>query len=147
VLYHGGEERNGAADIDAIVFERNLARFSDGLGGVSPVLSDGSDKCAHLQSSKVNDVVDIWVLLEDFVERSLICDIALVKSRSLAANELDAVDDFWRGVVKVVDDDDFVVCFEECKGRERANVAGATKPLSVLIRRDAVLEVNGGVEG
>ena len=95
----------------------------------------------------MDDIVDVWVLLEHLVERSLICDIALVEGRSLAADELDAVDDFWGGVVEVVDDDDFVVGFEEGKGCERANVAGTTEPLLVPIARDAVLKLLGGVEG
>jgi hypothetical protein len=95
----------------------------------------------------MDDIVDVWVLLEDLVERGLICDVALVKGRSLAADELDAVDDFWRRVVEVVDNDDFVVGFEEGKGCEGANVAGTTKPLSVSIGCDAVLKLRGGVEG
>lgn len=79
----------------------------------------------------MDDIVNIWVLLKHLVERGLICDIDLVEGRSLAANELDAVHDFWGGVVEVVDDDDFVVCFEEGKGCERANVAGTTTLLSI----------------
>lgn len=42
VLYHGGEKRNGAADVDAVVCQRNLARLSNGLGGVSLGLRDSS---------------------------------------------------------------------------------------------------------
>lgn len=102
-------------------------------------------KWPHLQSRKVDDIVDVWVLLEHLVKRSLICDIALVEGRSLAANELDAVDDFWGGVVEVVDNDNFVVGFEEGQGCERANVAGTTKPLSISIAHDAVLKLR--VEG
>ena len=61
----------------------------------------------------MNDIVNVGVLLKHLVERSLVCDVDLVKGWSLAANEFDAVHDFWGGVVEVVDDDDFVVCFEE----------------------------------
>ena len=95
------------------------------------------EKRTHLQSSKVDDIVDVWVLLKHLVERGLICNVDLVKGRSLAADELDAVHDFWGGVVEVVDDDDFVVCLEEGKGCEGANVAGSTAPSSVPIERDA----------
>jgi len=42
----------------------------------------------------MNDIVNVWVLLEDLVESGLISHVALVKGRSLAADELDAVDDF-----------------------------------------------------
>lgn len=79
-----------------------------------------------LQGGKVNDIVNIWVLFKDLVEGSLISHVALVKGRSLAADELDAVDDFGGRVVEVVDNDNLVVCLEEGEGCERANVAGAT---------------------
>jgi hypothetical protein len=43
----------------------------------------------------VNDIVNVWVLGEHLVEGSLICNVALVEGRSLAADELNAIDDFW----------------------------------------------------
>ena len=61
----------------------------------------------------MDHIVDVWVLAEDLVQSSLIGDVDLVECRSLAADELDAVDDLGGGVVEVVDDDDFVVSFEE----------------------------------
>ena len=95
----------------------------------------------------MNDVVNVWVFLEDLVERCLICDIALVKGWPLAANELNAVYDFWRGVVEIVDDYDLVICLEKREGREGANVAGTTASLSVLVGHDNNLWIHGGVEG
>jgi hypothetical protein len=68
---------------------------------------------AYLQGSKVDHVIDVWVLLEDLVQRSLICDIDLVEGGPLAADELDAVYDFLGGVVEVVDDDDLVIGFKK----------------------------------
>jgi hypothetical protein len=47
----------------------------------------------------VDHIVDVWVLLEDLVERGFICHVALVKGRPFAADELDAVYDFLGGVV------------------------------------------------
>lgn len=44
----------------------------------------------------------------------------------MASDELDAVDDFGRGVVEVVDDDNLVASFEESDDGEGANVAAAT---------------------
>lgn len=88
-------------------------------------------KSTHLQSSKVDDIVNVWVLFKHLVERGLVCNVDLVEGRSLAADELDAVHDFWRRVVEVVDDDDLVVCLEEGEGRERANVAGSTAIVSL----------------
>ena len=84
----------------------------------------------------MDDIVNVWVLSEDLVERCLVCDVAFVEGGSLAADELDAVDDFWRGVVEVVDDDDLVICLKKGKGCEGANVASATAGLlacSVMI--------------
>lgn len=75
----------------------------------------------------MDDIVDVRVLLEDFVESGLVCDVALVERRSLAADELDAIDDFWRGVVEVIDNNDLVVGFEKSESSEGANVARATR--------------------
>lgn len=74
----------------------------------------------------MDNVVNIWVLLEDLVERSLILNVELVELWLLAADELNAVDDLLRGVVEVVDDDDLIASLEESERCERANVAGTT---------------------
>lgn len=87
----------------------------------------------------MNDIVNVWVLLEDLVECCFICDVALVKGWSLAANKLNAVYDFWRGVVEVVNDDDLVICLEKREGCEGANVAGTTATPSVLVAHDNIL--------
>lgn len=80
----------------------------------------------------MNNTVDIRVLLEHLIQLLLVGDIAGVELGSLAADELDAVEDFVRGVVEVVDDDDLVVCLEEGEGSEGANVAGATGGMEEL---------------
>lgn len=80
----------------------------------------------------MDNTVNIRVLLEHLVQLLLIGDIAGVKLGSLAADELDAVEDFVRGVVEVVDDDDLVVGLEEGEGSEGANVAGATGGIGEL---------------
>jgi hypothetical protein len=49
----------------------------------------------YLESGEVDDIVNVWVLGEDFVERGFVCDIAFVEGRPLAADELDAIDDLW----------------------------------------------------
>ena len=74
----------------------------------------------------MNDIVNIRVLLEHLVQGLLIGDIKRVVLGSLAANQLDAVEDLLGGVVEVVDDDDLVVGLEESERGERADVAGAT---------------------
>ena len=74
----------------------------------------------------MNDIVDIRVLLKHLVQGLLIGDVERVVLGSLAADQLDAVQDLLGGVVEVVDDDDLVVGLEKGEGGERADVAGAT---------------------
>lgn len=81
----------------------------------------------------MNDAINIRMLLKHFIQSLLIGDIARVELGSLAANELDAVEDFVGGVVEVVDDDDLVVGLEEGEGGEGADVAGATGWRYVLV--------------
>ncbi len=50
--------------------------------------------CPYLECGKVNDTVNIWVLLEDIVERFLISDVEVDKVWSLSGDELNAIDDF-----------------------------------------------------
>ena len=85
----------------------------------------------------MDDIVNIRVLLKHLIQLLLIGDVQRVVLGPLAADELDAVEDLLGGVVEVVDDDDLVVCLEEGKGCEGANVAGSTAPSSVPIERDA----------
>lgn len=91
----------------------------------------------------MDDTVNLGVLSEDLVESSLVCDIGLVELRSLAADELNAVEGDPGGVVEVIDDHDLVAILEQRKCGERANVAGTTanqgqstlrRPLSVTQR-------------
>ena len=82
----------------------------------------------------MNDIVDIRVLLKHLVQGLLIGDVERVVLGSLAADQLDAVQDLLGGVVEVVDDDDLVVGLEESERGERADVAGATGEKGVLVR-------------
>lgn len=74
----------------------------------------------------MDHIVNVGVLGKDFVELLLIGDVAVVVLGSLAADEFDSAQHFGVGVVEVVDDDDFVVCFEEGEGGEGADVASAS---------------------
>ena len=60
----------------------------------------------------MDDTVNVWMGLEDFVEVVLFPDINLKEIGSLSTDEMDAIDGFFRGIEKVVCNDDFVVCFE-----------------------------------
>jgi hypothetical protein len=84
------------------------------------------DCFTHLQRSEVDHIVDIGVLLEHLVQLLLIGDVQFVVLRLLAADELDTVQNLFRRVVKVVDDDNLVISLEKGESGERANVAGAT---------------------
>ena len=104
-----------------------------------------STKQAYLEGGEVDDIVNVWVLSEDLVQRGFVGDVAFVKGGPLATDELDAVDDFGRRVVEVVDDDDLVVCLEEGEGCEGANVAGATvESKSIVYQTSAWVVGRGG---
>jgi hypothetical protein len=111
----------------------------------------------------VDHIVNVGVVVKDLVESSLVADVGLVELGSLAADELNAVDDFLGGVVETVDDDDLVVGFEEGQSGKGANVACATvelstsceawrgrsvypatrtEPTTILSRRDVEFETN-----
>ena len=81
----------------------------------------------------MNDIVDIRVLLKHLVQGLLIGDVERVVLGSLAADQLDAVQDLLGGVVEVVDDDDLVVGLEESERGERADVASTTARKRVLV--------------
>jgi hypothetical protein len=74
----------------------------------------------------VDDIVNVWVLLEHLVERGLILDVKLVELWPLAADELNAVNNLLRGVVEIVDNDNFVAGLKKGKSCERANVTSTT---------------------
>lgn len=61
----------------------------------------------------MDDVVNVWMLIEHLVESFLVCNIEFIESGSLPADELNAVDYFLGGVIEAVDDDDLVVGLEE----------------------------------
>lgn len=113
VLLHGTHERDGAADVYAVVFERDLTRLTNGLEG-----------------GEVDDRVNGWVLLEDLVESGLVSDVELVEVGAAAADELDTVESDLGRVVERVDNDNVVTVLEEGEGGEGANVAGATTEVS-----------------
>ena len=115
VLLHAAQQRDAAADIDAVVLEGDLARLADGLEG-----------------GEVDNAVDLGVLGEDGVESGLVSDVDLVEDRAAAADQLDAVEGDLGRVVEAVDDDDIVAVLEEGEGREGPNVArtAASKTVS-----------------
>lgn len=109
VFLHASKEGNGAANVDAIVFEGNHTRLSNSLQqflSIEPRL--GLRKETYLESSKVNHAVNLGMGGKDLLESGLIGDIDLVKVGSFTAQELDAIQTDFGGVVETVDNDDLV---------------------------------------
>ncbi len=75
----------------------------------------------------MDDIVDVGVGGEDFVEGFLVGDVAGDVLRFLAGDEFDTAEDFLGGVVEIVDYDDFIVGLEEGEGSEGAYVARAAR--------------------
>ena len=109
VLLHTPQQAKSAVDVDMVVVQWNLSRLSYGF-----------------QSSEVDDIVNVWVLVKDCIESFLVGDVEFLVFWSLAGDEFDAVEDFVGRVVEIVDDDHFVVGFEEGECCEGPDVACAT---------------------
>jgi hypothetical protein len=110
VFLHAPEQAQGAVHVHVVIVQRDFCTLADGLEGC-----------------KVDDIVDVGVLIEDGVEGLFVGDVALGVFGSLTADEFDTVENLIGGVVEVVDDDDLVVCLEEGECGEGANVSGAAK--------------------
>lgn len=104
-----GEQAQCSVDVDSIVVEGNFARLAHGL-----------------QCGEVDDAVDVWVFGEDIIEGLFVGDIEVVELGPLSGEQFYAVDDFRRRVAQIVDDDHFVVGFEEREGGKGADIACAT---------------------
>ena len=74
----------------------------------------------------MDDAVNVRVLFKDSIEGLLISDIEVDIVRSLATDELNAVQHFSGGVLEIVCNDHFVIIFEEREGCKGANVTGAS---------------------
>lgn len=55
-----------------------------------------------------------------------------MKGRALAANQLDTIESDFGRVVEAIDDDNVIASFEKGQRCERADVAGATIPITML---------------
>ena len=100
----------------------------------------------YLQRSKMNHTVNIWMRLKHLIKALLICNVALVVLGLLPANQLDAIEGLAGGVVEVVNDDYFVVGFEECEGGEGADVASATAHRNISIESWSFIGCLGSVQ-
>lgn len=82
----------------------------------------------------MNNAVNIGIRREDFVKRGFIGDVDIVVGRASAGQQFNAVDDLFRRVVLVVDNDNLVAGLDEGHGGERANIAGSTIVESEFLR-------------
>jgi len=80
---------------------------------------------SYLQRSKVNDTVDVRMLGKNLIERPLVFNIEVDEVRALATDKFYPAEDFLRGIVQVVGDDDFVASFKEGESREGAYIPSA----------------------
>lgn len=85
----------------------------------------------YLQSSKMYHAVNVWMRLEDLVKVLLFPDINVEILRPLAADKLNAIDDFFRSVIEVVHNHDLVVGLQQRKSGKGANVAASSSSQSV----------------
>lgn len=79
-----------------------------------------------LKGSKVDNTVNLRVLLKDAVQRLLVRNISFVEDRPFSANQLNTIERDLRRVVEVVDNDDIVIVLQQSQRCEGSNVAGAT---------------------
>src|SRR5690348_9062614 len=64
-------------------------------------------------------------LSEQAIERTAITNVALHENGTRAGDLLDPVDDDWRAVAEVVEEDGFVTSFDQLDAGVRTDVAGA----------------------
>ena len=87
----------------------------------------------------MNDTVDVGMVIEDLVEGSFIAHVNVVEMWPLAAYQFDAIECFFGGIVKIVDNNDFVICLKQGKSSERSNVAGPATIDSISMLSQAMV--------
>jgi hypothetical protein len=77
------------------------------------VISSDFLRQIYLQSSEVDNTINVGMRSEDVVQCHFICDVDLVEVWSLAAEEFDAVEGDLGGIVQIIDYHDFIAMFKE----------------------------------
>ena len=80
----------------------------------------------YLESSEVNDAVNVGVGRKHLVKGSWVGDISLDELRPLAGDQFNAIEDLFGRVVQVVSDDDLVTSLDEGEGRSSVGVSQET---------------------
>lgn len=86
-----------------------------------------------LKRGEMHDCFNFGILCEDVAKSLLVADVDIVEMGTTATECLNTVEWDGAGVMKVIDDDDVIVVFEECEGSERANVACAAEISLTLV--------------
>lgn len=100
VACHGGQKADGAVDIRAVVFKRDLARFTNSLRLVSEESKAANNSTfgalrpcmPYLESSEMDHAVNVWMCLEDSVEVLLFPDVGLKEMGSLSTDKLNSIE-------------------------------------------------------
>ena len=92
---HNFENGQCRVQIVAVIEQRLFDRFTNSL-----------------EPGKVNHAGDV-VVCKKLVHRGLITAVGLNKGRALAGDFLNAVNDLWRTVVQIIDDDDILSCVQQ----------------------------------
>jgi hypothetical protein len=114
MLLHASEKGDGPAHVDAVVLQRDLARFAHSLR-VQQSAGYALDQCilAYLESCKVDDAVNVRVCCKDLAQCLLVGDVDLVEDWPFAADQLNAVQGYLRRVVQAVDNDNLVAMLKK----------------------------------
>ena len=92
---HNFENGQCRVQIVAVIEQRLFDRFTNSL-----------------EPGKVNHAGDV-VVCKKLVHRGLITAVGLNKGQALAGDFLNAVNDLWRTVVQIIDDDDILSCVQQ----------------------------------
>lgn len=96
----------------------------------------------YLQSSEMYHAVNVCMRLENLVKVFLFPDVNIVVLRPLAADKLYAIDHFFRSVIQIVHNHDFVVGLQQRKSGEGANVAASSgSQLVAWLAEEVVSEI------
>lgn len=89
----------------------------------------------------MDDTVNVRVRLEHLIYAIFIGDVDLVEVWSFTAEEFNAIEGHFRGIVKTVDDDNLVSMLEEGERCERPDITGSSAPLMLAFSHETVAVV------
>jgi hypothetical protein len=91
----------------------------------------------------VDHAVDVRMLCKDIVQSCFVGDVNLVELGSFSAEQLNAIECYFGGVVQAVHNHNLVSMLEKSKSRKRTNIAGAST--TKMSASPPPISRNGGV--